>query len=327
MNVSIAKVLSPAVGEWDLTWSQCPYSTYFHSREWAEIWRAYTGGAMRPDPKLIIFSDGTKALLPLSSQKTHKGLLKKYESSPAGTFGGWISTDHLTTTHATLLGDYLTNKLGNLIWRLNPYDQLAFESGVIPTESDVTHSLKLEEGFDPIYKAWTKGHRSAVQKARKAGVHVKVASTQEEWCAYYRAYQDSLRRWGPKASSRYACSIFREMFQRSSPNIKLWLAIYQDTVVAGALTFYAKKHVVYWHGAALEAYFNLRPVQLVLYHAVKDACEKGFSWFDFNPSGGHHGVRAFKESFGTQAFSCPVIYRERTIINDYISQLRSVLHL
>ena len=28
-------------------------------------------------------------------------------------------------------------------------------------------------------------------------------------------------------------------------------------------------------------------------------------WFDFNPSGGHEGVRAFKKSFDAEAVSCP----------------------
>jgi hypothetical protein len=326
MMISIAQIFSPTIDEWDSTWSQCPYSTYFHSREWAEIWEGYTAGEIRPDPKMVVFSDGTKSLVPLSSQKIHGGLLKRYHSSPAGTFGGWISSDHLTPAHAVLLGRFLTQKLGSLIWRLNPYDHLVLASHLTPTEHDVTQTLNLEPGFDRIYKRWTKGHRSAVHKAGKAGVLVRVASTLDDWSAYYRVYQESLRRWGAKATSRYAWPIFHLMCQRSSPNINLWLATYEDVVVAGALIFHAKDHVVYWHGASLEAYLHLRPVHLVLYHAIKAACESGRSWFDFNPSGGHPGVRAFKASFGTEVLSCPLICRESSSIQ-YIQYVRDALRL
>ena len=69
-------------------------------REWAEIWRDYSGGRIRPAPRMIEFSDGTSALLPLSLETAYRGLGRAYLSSPAGTFGGWISKHTLTTTHA-----------------------------------------------------------------------------------------------------------------------------------------------------------------------------------------------------------------------------------
>jgi hypothetical protein len=37
------------------------------------------------------------------------------------------------------------------------------------------------------------------------------------------------------------------------------------------------------------------------------------TWFDFNPSGGHEGVRAFKAGFGAQLLSCPVVVRETAV--------------
>ncbi len=74
----------------------------------------------------------------------------------------------------------------------------------------------------------------------------------------------------------------------------------------------AQNHAVWFHrnhGAALEDYFTLRPVNLLLYEAIKHACEEGYAWFDFNPSGGHEGVRAFKRSFGTESRPSPVVIR------------------
>ncbi len=314
MKVSIQNILSASSIEWDEIWKKCDYSTYFHSREWSEIWSAYTGGRMKPDPKLLVFSDYKKALLPLSSQKNFKGLTKSYISSPAGTFGGWISTDDLDAEHGVLLAGYLTKRLGNLFWRFNPYDTLVFQAGVSANKDDETQTLNLASGFDAIHKGWTKGHRYAARTARKKGVWIRPASTLDDWHTYYEVYEDSLRRWGNKASSKYGWTLFNYMFQCNSPDIKLWLAIYQDKVVAGALCFYAKKHVVYWQGAALEDYFHLSPVNLLLFEAIKDACEQGYNWFDFNPSGGHEGVKAFKKSFGTEPLPCPIVSIDSNLV-------------
>ena len=75
---------------------------------------------MQPEPKLAEFSDGKLALLPLSSIKTRLGLTKTYYSSPAGTFGGWISSDELESTHADQLTQFFSRRLGNYVWCLNP---------------------------------------------------------------------------------------------------------------------------------------------------------------------------------------------------------------
>ncbi len=310
MSIFIKNIRLATASEWDHIWGECDYSTYFHSREWAEIWNRYTEGKMYPDPKLVMFTDGEKAVLPLSYRKTLKGLVKSYISSPAGTFGGWISVDELTVEHGKLLTNYLVGKLGHLVWRINPYDRLVPRNWIKSTKDDETYALNLSDGFDAVHKKWTKGHSSAARKARKEGVSIRQASSIEDWQGCFRVYEDSLKRWAEKASSRYAWRLFDEMFRRNSANIKLWLAFYHDTVIAEALVFYAKKHAVYWHGAALAHYFNLRPVNLLIYEAIKDACEKGYTWFDFNPSGGHEGVKAFKKSFGAEALPSPVVHIE-----------------
>jgi lipid II:glycine glycyltransferase (peptidoglycan interpeptide bridge formation enzyme) len=92
--------------------------------------------------------------------------------------------------------------------------------------------------------------------------------------------------------------------------VKLWVAEYQNRIISGALCFYSKRHVVYWHGAGLSDYFHLRPANLLLSEVIKHACEDGYWWFDFNPSGTHEGVANFKRRFGAKSMACPVIVRK-----------------
>lgn len=313
MTIAITTIRPASSDEWDAIYATASNATYFHSREWAELWSSYTDQLVKPQPKLIVFSDGKQALLPLSTQSMMKGLMKKHLSSPAGTFGGWISADQLTAEHAELLVQHLLYRVSNLVWRVNPYDlhsRTVLACGRYAHQiaiDDVTSTLCLQEEFDRIYKRWSKGHASAARKAKKEGVQIRIAENLADWHEYYEVYLDSLRRWGKKTSSTYEYSLFQEFFYRNSQSIKLWLASYQDAVVAGAVCFYAHKHVVYWHGAALEATFHLRPVNLLIYEAVRDACKNGYWWFDFNPSGGHEGVKAFKKSFGATDIPSPVV--------------------
>jgi lipid II:glycine glycyltransferase (peptidoglycan interpeptide bridge formation enzyme) len=309
MDIEITHVRLATSQEWDEIWNYCDYATYFHSREWSEIWRDYTEGNLQPDAKLVSFSDGKQALLPLSSRKLYKGLIKGYLSSPAGTFGGWLSNDELTTSHAQLLSQYLIN-LENIQWRFNPYDPLLTQFSVPNAKEDITDVLNLRNGFEAIYQKWTKGHSSAARKARKASIYIKKAQDLQEWQVYYQLYEDSLKRWGVKQTSFYRWSLFNLMFIRQSSNIQLWLAIYEDQIIAGALCFYSKTHVVYWHGSALSDYFKFRPVNLLMYEIIYDACQHDYHWFDFNPSSGHEGVKAFKRSFGTQELSSSVLFAQ-----------------
>lgn len=313
MTAGIVDSWVPSAREWDKAWNDCPYSTFFHGREWAEIWAEYRCGKATPDPLGITFTDGTRILLPFSKEKKFFGLFQRYISSPAGTFGGWLADVPLSAEQQSVLMRFIAKQYSNILWRLNPYEVVLPQYIFSRLQYDQTHVLDLSVGFDEIYRGWTKGHASAARKARKAGVLVRVAKNRDDWAEYFRVYQDSISRWGANTTSTYAWPLFEIMHMRSSPNIKLWLAEYEGVVIAGALCFYSPAHVAYWHGAALSSYFDVRPVNLLMYEAIRDAAEQGFSWFDFNPSGGLAGVRDFKKSFGTVELASEILSKENSI--------------
>ena len=224
MSISIINIRPATAEEWDTTWQQCDYATYFHSREWAEIWNTYTKGKIHPLPELVLFSDKKKAILPLSGEKILKGLAKTYYLSPAGTFGDWISLDKLNEEHSSLLINYMFNTFDNFVWRINPYNKLISESVKIDAENDETYAIDLKVGFETIYQQWRKEKKSLVRKIEKAvkeGVCIETASTLDDWQDYYQVYEESLSRWGEKASSKYEWELFNDIYQRNSPNVNL----------------------------------------------------------------------------------------------------------
>jgi hypothetical protein len=301
MGLRIKEVRKILPEEWDEAWRNCDYASYFHSREWAEIWQTVSQGKMQPAAKLILFSDGQKAVIPLSRHK------KECISSPEGTYGGWISKDSLSLEHAQLLTDYMLNKCGDLLWRINPYDQNVLNTGIKPTDRE-TYRLDLSAGSGLIIKKFANSNVRAIKKAQEYGVTIRVASTVQDWQEYFKAYEESIDRWEKiDAEDRHSWEVFEHIYSRRSPFIRLWLASYKDKIISGALCLYAKNNVIYWHGAGLKDYFIYRPVNLLHYEIIKDACHNGYAWYDFNPSHGLKGVIAFKKTFGTVSTSCPLI--------------------
>jgi CelD/BcsL family acetyltransferase involved in cellulose biosynthesis len=310
VSLSIVRVLPGSAAEWDDLWSRCEHATWFQSREWAEVWRASTAGRVTPSPLVAELSDGGRALLPLSVDSRCLGLLRMHLSSPAGTFGGWVPDPArpLGPEHGRVLSGLLAGGLGPVQWRLSPYDpSLRGVPAPAGAVADETHALDLREGFDAVHRRWTKGHTSAARKARREGVEVRAAGSLDDWRDYYRVYEDSLARWGDSTSSRYGWELFAALAECPPSGVRLWLASHGGEIVAGALCLYARRHVTYWHGAALARAFDLRPANLLLHDAIRDACERRLHWFDFNPSGGHEGVVAFKRSFGAQPLPAPVV--------------------
>jgi lipid II:glycine glycyltransferase (peptidoglycan interpeptide bridge formation enzyme) len=61
-----------------------------------------------------------------------------------------------------------------------------------------------------------------------------------------------------------------------------------------------------WNGTVVRKFsasdastLSLRPNHLLLWHAIRTACEQGYRWFDFGRTNvGHEGLRSFKRSWG-----------------------------
>lgn len=305
---SIVSVAAATDAAWDDAWGACRHATYFHSRHWAELWSAGHRQGLRPSPQEVTFSDGKTALLPLSARRRTGTPIRQYVSSPGGTYGGWISDVELTAEHRMLLARHLVHQRGDLTWRLNPFETPDYEAECLGSvAADHTQVLTLTDGFDVISRTFTKGHRSAANKSRREGVHTALASSEADWSAFEQVYRDSVRRWGDRASTVHDSSLFHSLAR--APGVRLWVALHEGKVIAGAVCLYAPNHVSYWLGGALESAFPMRPVHLLMHTAIEDACSRGVTWFDFNPSGGHEGVAAFKKGFGTVRLPAPVVVR------------------
>ncbi|MFX1355562.1 MAG: GNAT family N-acetyltransferase [Promethearchaeota archaeon] len=249
--------------------------------------------------------DGTRVVLPLISTSVRR-VFKKYVSMKPGVYGGPV-TDGRPLQQGeidAILRTVISPRTAQISITGNPLGpcRLPHQFQVI---EDFTQILDLRKGFDIAYRNWSKGHRWAPRKAQREGISVRPASTEAEVLKYFRCYQDSLRRWGDRTTSSYPITLFLNMFERRGDNAQLWLAFWKGIVVAGSVVFYHGRHAVYWHGAALEEFFDKYPNNLLQYEIIKDSSSRGIEFYDFNPSGSAgslEGVVKFKSHFGANKY-------------------------
>lgn len=298
--------------EWQEIADKCEYATFFHTPTWSKVF-AETYPEMEIATKKFVFGDGARVILPLIKTKTMKRLFSSYISNVAGVYGGWISDGFLSGEQINKIVRWINKNIKNFTWRTNPFDisleKALKEFRITNMKKDFTQYLDLRDGFKSIRSNYSRGHRHNINKAEKMGVYIKVAETIEDFKEYYQVYQDSLKRWGDTATSRYDFKLFENIFNQKSQNVKLWLALVDDKIVSGDLVLYCNKHVVYWHGATRKDFFNYYSSNFLQNEIIKDACENGYWWYDFNPSGGHEGVVKFKNGFGTKRMETIIIYK------------------
>jgi len=191
---------------WDDIVLNADGSTYFHTYEWAKIIeQSFPNYSIAT--QAFIFDDNVTAILPLMQSKRFFGFRKSYFSMVPGVYGGLISNEGIAPEQIDEIYNHVVKKCSNLAIIGNPYIENYMPSFFHKDEM-FTHVLALENGFETIWKNYSKGHRYNVNKAKKDGVYVKLGESLEDYKEYYNIYEDSLKRWGDNATSRYKFNLF-----------------------------------------------------------------------------------------------------------------------
>ena len=306
----------------------CEYATFFHTPIWhrliIETYPEYKDVSIGVEVKR-----GVRAILPLLQVGKRKKNLPHLVSTFAGCYGGIIADELLTDSEIYRIYTMLCSwNVGSLSVQSNPIAKEISPQHNFTSTKDFTHILKLDSSFETLFANFSKGHKSSYKKGIRMGVTVRVASSLEDYRAYFGAYEDSLRRWAERTSSRYPWKLFEQGFYLSQeyPNaIKLWLAEVEKKVIAGAWVFYWNQHVDWWHGAAYEKYFDYCSNNVLQTTIIQDAFERGYMYYDFNPSGGHSNVARFKKRFGAE--QTPIIrFRYDDWKLKFACKMRNILH-
>lgn len=289
--------------EWLEIARHAPGATFFHTPYWHEL--AARCGTDNFNAGLAFTLPGARrAVVPLVKVPHRlRGLLKRSLSTFGTCYGGTICKEPLTVHEELAIQHELMQRTPALTLVANPFAGPSSWHSKFVVSPMSTQVLTLEPDFGALLKNFSKGHRAAYTKARREGVKVRRAHSPEDVSAYYVLYLKALEKWGKSARTRYSKALFSAIVQlgQDSPDLAaLWIAEREGLMLAGAVVFYWNGHADYWHGAMHDEHHSSGAVNFLLGELIRDTCERGFKWFDFNPSGGHDNVVAFKRRFGAQ---------------------------
>ncbi len=292
--------LWPDVPFWEELVENSPESTFFHSRLWHEIvtrtYRTYSIAT-----RGFEFADGGRAVFPFIQTK-EGGILKgkgRLKSSVFGGYGGIIADRRLTEQEQQAIYAHLLSLKASISVDGNPFSPYTVPQ-TFTVKHDFTHVVALNSTEDQIYKRLSRGAKSNLNQARKKGVTIRTAHTEHDVARYGEVYHNTLKRWGEAALFTYPETLFQNILKQAGAAAKLWLAEKEGIIIAGAMIFYWNRIASYWHGASLQEYFDCYPNNLLHMEIIKDARRRGYSFYDFGPSGGQQGVVRFKQSFGAE---------------------------
>jgi CelD/BcsL family acetyltransferase involved in cellulose biosynthesis len=174
--------------------------------------------------------------------------------------------------------------------------------GVHAAGESYAHVLALQQDPDAVFRTFKRSQvQGAIEKGLREGAAVRVGTSPEDLTdVFYALHAQTRRRHGvPVQPRRFFESLWRRIVE---PGLGFVLMAEVDArPVAGAVFLTWNGGVIYKYSAALPEFSAYRPTNVVLWHAIRWACENGYHTFDFGRTDlDNEGLRAFKRGWGTE---------------------------
>jgi CelD/BcsL family acetyltransferase involved in cellulose biosynthesis len=180
--------------------------------------------------------------------------------------------------------------------------------GVHPVAESFAHVLRLQADPQAVFETFKRSQvQGAIQKAEREGVKVRRAETSRDLThLFFALHAETRRRHGIPVQPR---RFFELLWTRIvEPGLGyVLLAEVDGRTIAGAVFLAWNGTVVYKYSAARREDSRYRPTNLIIWNAIREACEQGGQTFDFGRTdAGNEGLLAFKRGWGTE--ERPLIY-------------------
>ena len=299
MNI---KILNPVpIDFWQQIAGQCSWATFFHTPGWSSV-LTETFPEFTMESIGFITQSGARGVIPFlaAEKKRLFKTIKKYRSMEPGVYGGIIADGEIGQEEIDYIIQYITSMKhteGRIIG--NPFKNFAFSPPLVKKEMS-TYILDLSPGIDAIWKKFGRGQKSNIMQAGKKGVTIRRAESLQDIEHYGAIYDDTLERWGEKATIRFPQALFTNLFRTCDPHSTFWLAEKEGQIIAGIPVLQWSDNLIYWHGCSLQEFFKYYPNNLLHYTVIQWAYENNVRYYDMGPSLGMEGLLKFKKSFGAE---------------------------
>lgn len=171
------------------------------------------------------------------------------------------------------------------------------------------HLLALDDGAAAVYARFHPSQvKRSIRRAERERLTVRRAANRADLVdTFYRLHLLTRRRHGVPIQPR---RFFRLLWDGpvSTGLASVLIVEASGTPVAAAVFLTWNQTVTYKFGASDAGAWAMRPNHLLMWHAIRTACEQGRRWFDFGRTDAdQEGLRSFKLSWG--AVEEPLAYR------------------
>lgn len=174
-------------------------------------------------------------------------------------------------------------------------------AGVYKGSSFANHLTLLDADPNTVYSKFKKKsvHASIVQGS-KSGIMIKKG---DDWTAlrtFYDLHCQTRKRQGtPVQPLRFFKMLHDKLLSKGYGFVLL--AYMGDIPIAGGVFLCWNKILIYKYGASDTAHWNLRPNNLLIWHAIRWGCENGCNVFDWGKTElANEGLISFKRHWGSK---------------------------
>ncbi|MGZ7160967.1 MAG: GNAT family N-acetyltransferase, partial [Methanobacterium sp.] len=139
-------------------------------------------------------------------------------------------------------------------------------------------------------------------------------------------FSNASKKWGLETPPE-PFQLLENVYKYGSDHVELSLAIKDDKIIAGLLSFLYSKTVNLYMSAFLPEYGTFQPTGLLYNEIIKQACQEGYKYVNFGNSGTLKQLISVKEKFGAEKVEVNryVIHSNLAKLLNKISELKTNL--
>lgn len=165
--------------------------------------------------------------------------------------------------------------------------------------STSTLMIDLTRPTEDLFMRLTTSCRNQVRQAMRSQVSIRPADRPGDLDRYYALHRETYRRTGVRPHPR---AYFDTIVRHGWANV--FFAEYDSRPISAINIAVHKDAAAYWTGASATAFMHLRPANLLQWHAIQWAKERGCSWYEVGEvfpgsrDAKERGLSHFKGGFG-----------------------------
>jgi lipid II:glycine glycyltransferase (peptidoglycan interpeptide bridge formation enzyme) len=183
----------------------------------------------------------------------------------------------------------------------------------IPVQPEKSLILDIDKSEDELLRDMHKKTRYNIRLAERNGIRVETlqcnVSTDTDFEQFWKIMKETQERDGFRLHGKehYRKMLFESENKKSDLQFKLFLAKYENKIIAGSIVAFFGNTATYVHGASSNKHRNLMAPYGLQWQSIKTAKELGCRFYDFFGIDEEKwpGVTRFKKGFGGEAVDYP----------------------